>query len=149
MINRILIGGILLLSPLAVAAADTQALMDSYRESLNQQDTAGLTRLISPDAGIRLLLEQPGKEPLALTLTRQEYLQQLRALWRFSETETYELSDTRHARNGESGTVAFTQLERYQLLGRSLNRQSAITLWVSDSNGHPQITRIEALVREW
>lgn len=147
--NRILIGIMLLLSTLPVTAADTAVLMDSYRTALDQQDTDGLAGLISQDATVRLLLEQPGKAPLALTLTRQEYLQQMRALWRFSETDTYKLSDARHARAEGAVTVAFTQLERYQLLGESLNRESDITLWIKDINGRALITRIEALVREW
>lgn len=146
---RILIGSILLLSMLPAVAADTKALMERYRQSLDQQDAEGLKRLISPDASIRLLLEQPEKEPLVLTLTRQEYLQQLRALWRFSETEAYELSDMRAANTNNGESVSFAQHERYQLLGETLNRQSAITLWASDDNDTPLILRIEALTREW
>jgi len=149
MMNRILMNFLLLLPAFAAAAPDTGTLLERYQHALHQQDSAALERLISPDARIRLLLEQPGKAPLALTLTRQEYIQQLRALWRFSESENYEISDTRRASTDGATTMTLTLNEQYELFGEALNRRSDMTLWVNGDNETPEIMRIEAFVREW
>lgn len=147
--NRAMMVLLLLLPAFAAAAPDTETVLERYQQALHQQDSAALERLISPDARIRLLLEQPGKAPLVLTLTRQEYLQQLRALWRFSESENYEISDTGRNRADGATTVTLTLRERYELFGEALNRHSAMTLWVNGDKVTPPVMRIEAHVREW
>lgn len=145
---RILVLAMLALPSFAASSPDPETILSQYRKALDQKDAESLSQLISPHAKVRLLLEQPRGEPLSLTLTRDEYLQQLRALWRFSDAETYSHADVRHAPGKGIHTVTLTQKETYQLFGQTLERNSQTRIRMTSVHDALVITDIEALTTE-
>ncbi|HEX5676361.1 MAG TPA: nuclear transport factor 2 family protein [Alcanivorax sp.] len=148
LLYRCLTLGLAALASFAVASPKTEVLLEHYGDALQEQNAEALSSLFAPDAEVRLLLEQPGAEPLAITLTEDEHLQQLRALWRFSEEATYSLSDVTHSAGADVHRVQFTQTERYRLFGQTLHRDGRVRMRVRVTPGGLLITGIEALISE-
>lgn len=145
---RFLTLGLAALASFAAASPKPEGLLEHYGDALQQQNAEALSSLFAADAEVRLLLEQPGAELLAITLTEDEHLQQMRALWRFSEEATYSLSDVTYSAGADVYTVQFTQTERYRLFGQTLHREGRVRMQVRGTPDGLLITGIEALIRE-
>ncbi|MBQ0753363.1 MAG: hypothetical protein KBT87_06780 [Gammaproteobacteria bacterium] len=126
-----------------------RVLLKEYHEALSHEDADTLTQLIADDAQIQIILEQDSEESLTLTLTRAEYIQQLRALWRFSESQAYSQSDLRWLTERDGFQVSLQQHERYQLFGETLEQKSRVRLGITTLNHTAYITRIEARTPGW
>lgn len=138
---------LLLLTISITAHADgPHDVLSRYRSALQQQDATTLAALFRPGATIRIVIAAPNEEELVLTLTRDQYLQQLRALWRFALSQSYDQSDIHWARHGTSTEVSLRQIERYQLFGETLTQDAQVRMEIGADN---MITTINVQTLDW
>lgn len=134
---------------LASYADDYRELLARYQTALENEDDRALSAMIAVDATIQIRLQQENQEDLQLTLSRDEFVQQLRALWRFSENQSYQQKNTRWHNLQQGARVQLEQTENYQLFGERLVQKSEITLQLSTVDGAARITSIRTTTQQW
>lgn len=134
---------------LASYADEYRELLARYQTALNNEDDRALSAMIAVDATIQIRLQQEKQEDLQLTLSRDEFVQQLRALWRFSESQSYQQKNTRWHNFQQGARVLLEQTENYQLFGERLVQKSEIALQLSTVDGAARITSIRTTTQQW
>lgn len=135
-------------------AVDTRAANDwfaQYGAALNARDGARLASLIDVSVPVVVHLAQDKEAPLQFTLTRDEYLQQTRALWRFATEDRYELSKPVFGAPAADGSLvmSFSQKEQHLLFGTMTHQSSELRVRLRQKNGALRIEGIEARTTQW
>lgn len=136
-----------------VAAADTGAgrqLLARYVAALQGHDRATLEALLAPDARIEVLWldATPAQH---FTLSRAEYLQQLRATWRFGSAEKYEFGPITWTPEPTTGALlaSFRANESRLLFGSASGQRNDLVVRVAPVAGSWRITGIQARTQMW
>lgn len=106
------------------AAADApdrraaQAWLAAYLGALARHDDAALAGLIDAQATVAVTLAQAddNEPPLRVTLTRAEFVQQQRALWRFASNDTRQAGPVTVATAADGSVLVETTLDEQHLL---------------------------------
>lgn len=134
-------------------ADDAAHWLEQYEKVLQQQDGQRMAALIVPGASVRVVMEVNDGEPMIISLSREEFLQQQRALWSFASEYDFSFSQAKTsalpASDGAGWRVAFTQQERYALFGSTLKRENRITVHLLAEADQLRISEIEIRTREW
>ena len=123
---------LVLCSPLAVYADGPEPLIEQYENALRQQSSAKLEAVLSEKLSVEVTLLMADEDPVTVSLSRDEFLQQQRALWLFSTEHAFDFSRPVVKRvNQESGRqrweVTLEQQERYALFRSTPKRDNQIT----------------------
>jgi hypothetical protein len=138
-----------LASSLGGYADEYRALLARYQAALEHEDEQALSAMITADATIEIHLQQAKEDDLRLTLSRDEFVQHLRALWRFSESQSYQQKNIRWHDSAQGASVRLEQTESYQLFGERLVQQSDVALQISVVGNATQITSIKTITQQW
>lgn len=135
-------------------ALDVRAANDwfaQYGNALNARDATRLAGLFDAQVPVVVHLAQDREQPLQFTLTRDEYLQQVRALWRFATEGRYELSKPALGAPETDGSriMTFTQKEQHALFGTLTQQSSELRLRLVRKDGGLRIAGIEARTVQW
>lgn len=144
----------LLLSMLLALSSPAQGdaperLMAQFRQALQQRDSSAVAALFAPDASVKVTLLMEQEAPMVVSLTREEYLQQQRALWNFASGYSFTVEDLEKQQAGLGWQLTFNQQERYRLLQGVLNRDNRIVLQTEMRAGKSMITAIHTRTRQW
>lgn len=146
---------ILLLALLACASwaappepAEGEKFLRQYFQLLRQHDMAGLSALIADDSKVEVLF-MDSDPPMTFTLAKSDYLQQLKALWRFSREEDYRLGPVRWQPDAGSGMLqaSLRETETRLLLESRLRQVNDLELRLSRTAGGLRITGIRTTTR--
>ncbi len=131
-------------------ADEGSAWVERYTQAMNAQDSAALAELIADQATVVVTLTLgPQEAPMVVTLTRAEYLQQQKALWRFAAGQTIAISDVRQTVSDEGLRVSLHQRETYQLFQQAFHQESDIVLTLQRFQGRYQVAHIRTRSRQW
>lgn len=138
-----------LLANFVHAASAPETLLTAYEQALAEQAPDKLAALLASDVRVRIMLTLDSGKTLGLTLTRDEYLQHQRTLWRFSSSHRHQLSATQFRDNGDNYRVELVQHDSYQLFGEQISQQSRIEMIVVDTGSGPLIRAITSHSHGW
>lgn len=135
-------------------AVDARAAKDwfvQYGAALDARDARQLAVLLDAQAPVVVQLIQGKDAPLQFTLTRDEYLQQTRALWRFATAGHHELSEPVFEAQAADGSraITFTQKEQHMLFGTLTQQSSELRVRLVRKDGVLRIAGIEARTVQW
>lgn len=134
----------------AVDAKAAATWFAQYRTALNQRDNEHLARLVEAQAPVVVFLAQDQATPLRFTLTRDEYLQQTRALWRFSSADSYTLSKPEYEAGADGSlTVVFEQREQHVLFGTPTGQNSVLRVRLARQAGALHAIDINSRTTQW
>lgn len=129
---------------------DSKELFEKYRSAMMQGDAGTLKRMIAPDALVKVSLVQKNEPNIVISLSRTEYLQQIRALWRFSSEQRYAIALLNVQEVGtDQWSLALTQKDEYKLFGESIGQNSDIVLQCELQDGAVVISAIRTVTRQW
>ncbi len=149
MIKYLLIFLTMLASVSSWGAEAPERFLQDYARSLENQDIALLTDLIADDAEVQIIIEPEHEPAFTLTLNRHEYLQHLRTLWHFSDTQSYQQSGLTLHQAAQGMQASLQQREQYRLFGDTLTQHNRIRLTLQHRNETLVITHIEARTHQW
>lgn len=134
----------------AAESFDSRGILERYRVAMTQRDAGALERMILPDALIKVSLVKESEPNIVISLSRAEYLQQMRALWRFSSEQRYTI-DLRNVQEvgDNQWNVVLTQKDEYTLFGESIGQQSDIVMQCELHDGAIAISAIRTVTRQW
>lgn len=144
----VLIGMLLVLFSPAQADGPNH-LMEKFRQALQQRDSAAVAALFASDASVKVTLLMAQEAPMVVSLTREEYLQQQRALWNFASDYSFTVDDLETQKVEQGWQLTFHQQERYRLFQSVLSRDNRITLQTEMRDGKSVITAIHTRTRQW
>ncbi len=138
----------------SVYADGPEPLIEQYENALRQQSSAKLEAVLSEKLSVEVTLLMADEDPVTVSLSRDEFLQQQRALWLFSTEHAFDFSRPVVKRvNQESGRqrweVTLEQQERYALFRSTLKRDNQITLIVEQHDDVQRISAMNVVTREW
>lgn len=149
---------LLLAGSTAFAAGGTAAIdrpaatawLAEFNAALQRHDSARLSAMIDAGAAITVQLLDGDEAPLQLTLTREEYLQQARALWRFATGTAYDNSNVGYAADaGGDLVISLDQDSRWKLFGTDTGQQSRLLIRLARRDGVARAIDIRATTRPW
>lgn len=133
--------------------ASTQSPADfvkAYETVLRQQDNGLLASMLADDVTVQVTLLMADEEPMLISLTRDEFLQQQRALWLFASVHEFHFDKPVVRKDADEGwQVTVEQQERYELFRSSLNRENRIALVLEQRDDALLIKEIHTQSREW
>lgn len=144
---------LLLMSAGTVAAADAGTAVDrkaalgwaaDFTAALRARDLTRLATLLDEPTPVTVQLVAGPDAPLVFTLTRAEYLQQLRALWRFASGTRYDATDLVYAA-GEPPTLGLALSERWQLFGTDTGQHSRLQIQLAWRDDRVRAIAIHAI----
>lgn len=149
-IQRRLVAAFFMLLCSRLWADEGSAWVERYTQAMKAQDSAALAELIEGQATVVVTLTLgPQEEPMVVTLTRAEYLQQQKALWRFAAGQTITISDVRQTVSDEGLRISLHQKETYQLFHQAFHQESDIVLTLQRFQGRYQVAHIRTRSRQW
>lgn len=149
-IQRRLVAAFFMLLCSRLWADEGSAWVERYTQAMKAQDSAALAELIADQATVVVTLTLgPQEAPMVVTLTRAEYLQQQKALWRFAAGQTIAISDVRQTVSDEGLRVSLHQREIYQLFQQAFHQESDIVLTLQRFQGRYQVAHIRTRSRQW
>lgn len=135
------------------AAADRQSgeqLLQRYFTALQKHDMRTLDSLITGNAPFKVEW-QDSTPPKHFTMTRHDYLQQVKATWHFGKQEQLDMSkvEWQAVPASKSLLARFRLRENRIILGTATGQESDIELQLLRENGALKISRIHARTRTW
>lgn len=137
-------------SPAAPDRQSGEQLLQHYFTALKQHDLRTLDSLITGNAPFKVEW-QDSTPPKHFTMTRHDYLQQVRATWHFGKQEQLDMSKVEWQAVPASKILLarFRLRENRIILGTATGQESDIELQLSQENGMLKISRIHARTRTW
>lgn len=149
-LQTVLTSALLCLAGVCIADEEpVRPFLARYYQALTQQDEVTLAKMISADAPVSIVLSPPDRTPVTLTLTREEYLQHLHALWKFSSSHHTQQSGLNWQANANGYRVTLDQQETFQLFGEQLTQHSAVILQLTTTGSGLLITGISSHSDNW
>jgi len=94
--SMVLLASCLVASPSYADSLSKRAsnnLVKDFFKAAQQRDEKKLTNLLADNAQIKLTLSKMGQ---TFSLSKPEYLQQIKAMWHFADNEKYDISDLKY-----------------------------------------------------
>lgn len=119
--------------------------LDAYYAALKKHDAPRLESMIAPTAPVVVLLRDDDGKEQRFTLSRAEYLQQIRAQWHFSSNESYTVADVAyHAASGNSpALVTLQESESRTILNSPSGQSNQLELSLGEEGGTVRIIAIK------
>ncbi len=147
---RSLLPGCALLVSMTSVAAPVSGVPERLMNALRDHDQGELKRLISEDAAISILWSD-SSPPQRFTLSKAEYLQQYRAVWRFGGRDSFEFGPVRWVDGGnpDHRTLLLRITERRTLFGNPSGQRSDVEASVHQEDGEWRIDGLKAVISLW
>jgi hypothetical protein len=124
--------------------------LDDYYAALKRHDAPALSAMIAPEAPVVVLLNESGSEQ-KFTLTRAEYLQQIRSVWHFTTQESYTLKNISYkgATAGGTALVTLEDSENRTVLGGPSGQRNQLEISLAATQGSIRIVAIRSHSIVW
>lgn len=137
--------------PLVAHGEDVKDVLERYEQALREQDSDTIAALMAEDARISVAMQIGDEAPMVISLTRDEFLQQQRALWRFASDHAFSIGKPaiRKASEDNGAQASFTMKEEYDLFQTTLHRENNIHLELVPDGDRLLIHTLRIRTREW
>jgi len=144
--SMILLASCLVASPSYADSLSKRAsnnLVKDFFKAAQQRDEKKLTNLLADNAQIKLTLSKMGQ---TFSLSKPEYLQQIKAMWHFADNEKYEVSDLKYTltQAGLLATVNLKLNESRMMFEQNLNIEQNMEVELMLINDKVQISAIKS-----
>ncbi|MCK0154200.1 hypothetical protein MWU49_10840 [Alcanivorax sp. S6407] len=121
-----------------------------YEQAIREQDNGKVAGMLADDVAVQVSMLTGNEAPTVISLSRDEFLQQQRLLWRFASAHSFTIKkpDIRKAAD-EGWEVSFQMQEEYALFQTSLNRENSVRLRLVRRGDELVIQEIRTRSREW
>lgn len=142
----------LLLTATAVAAppepAEGEKFLRQYFQLMRNHDRAALSAMIADDCKVEILF-MDSDPPMKFTLSKSDYLQQLKALWHFSREERYDIGPVRWQTDVASGVLqaSLRETESRLILEGRLQQSNELELRLAQTTKGLRIIGIRTKTR--
>lgn len=132
----------------ATDCKDAEKILQNYLQALRAHQLPAIQKVIAPEAvfKIEVLDVSPSK---FFTLSREDFLQQLSATWRFSREEKLELSAIRWQATASGCEASFTLKENRLLLETPAGQESQLTLHFKPDGSGWSIALVKGRIKTW
>jgi ketosteroid isomerase-like protein len=122
--------------------------ISNYYQAIRKHDLKTVNSMINDDAAIKVLWMQ-ANPPQTFTLSQTDYLQQLKATWRFASNDLYEIKNV--SVNTVNGITVVSLQERQTrvLFGKKAGQQNDLKITLSHNNKHVRISAIHNKTELW
>ncbi|MDQ8037047.1 MAG: hypothetical protein REI12_06460 [Pedobacter sp.] len=133
---------------MAADCKEAEKSLQTYLQALRAHQLPALQKAVAPDAvfKIEVLDVSPSK---FFTLSREDFLQQLNATWRFSRDEKLEVSAIRWQATAGSCEAAFTLKENRLLLETPAGQESQLSLQFKPEATGWIIAQVKGRIKTW
>lgn len=122
--------------------------ISTFYQALQQHDLATVNRMIDDDSVVKIVWMQ-ANPPQTLTLKKADYLQQLKATWRFATHDRYNINNLKvNSKNGVT-IVALQQSENRLLFGKKTRQENDLTISLANHNNTLRIIAIHSKTTFW
>ncbi|HCT40262.1 MAG TPA: hypothetical protein DF427_03615 [Moraxellaceae bacterium] len=137
-------------SPATPDRQSGEQLLQRYFTALQKHDLRALDSMITGNAPFKVEW-QDSTPPKHFTMTRHDYLQQVRATWHFGKQEQLDMSkvEWQAVPASKSLLARFRLRENRIILGTATGQESDIELQLLRESGVLKISRIHARTRTW
>lgn len=127
-----------------------EQLLGRYLAALQRHDLRALDGMITRHAPFEVTWLD-STPPKRFTMTRDDYLQQVKATWHFGSNEKLSMSKTTWLPGPTGGTLLarFRLDEQRIILGSTTGQSSDLELVISPEQGQLKITAIRTRTRTW
>lgn len=134
----------------SVSHANEKILFEQLQQAMRKHDLKTLDTLIAPTTRVEVVWAdvQPKQK---FTLSKAQYLQQVRALWRFGTEHQYQFDNIKWQSITDENNVqlVFRQTEKRQLFNKASGQRSDIQLALRKTGQTWQITAMNAEISLW
>lgn len=133
---------------MAADCKEAEKILQTYLQALRTHQLPALQKAVSPDAvfKIEVLDLSPSK---FFTLSREDFLQQLTATWRFSREEKLEVSAIRWQATAGACEAAFTLKENRLLLETPAGQESQLILQFKPDATGWTVAQVKGRIKTW
>ena len=119
-------------------------LVQDFYDTLKSRNDKKLESLIANQASIKLTLLQMQQ---SFTLSKADYLQQIKAAWYFGKDDSYELDDIQYtpSTTGDTATVSFKLKSSRFILGETISQEDTVDMGLEWSDNALKIVSIQGL----
>lgn len=124
--------------------------LERYFAALKSHDLRGLATMIDDTSPIVIVLADTQPER-RFTLSKGDYLQQLKATWKFATAERYQIGNIvwRAGKNLETLQAALPMTENRVILDTATGQQHDLEIELQQSGPVIRITGIKTVTRYW
>lgn len=120
----------------------------TFYQAMQKHDLATVSRMMDNRAVIKVIWMQ-ADPPQTFTLSKADYLQQLKATWHFAAKESYEIKNlTINIVNGMT-VVSLQQTENRILFGNKSGQSNDLKMTISSDSSNPRIIAINSKMKLW
>lgn len=150
MLNHTKLVGVIVCLISSLSQANEKILFEQLQQALRKHDLKTLDSLIAPTTRVEVVWAdvQPKQK---FTLSKAQYLQQIRALWRFGTEDNYQFEHIKWQTSADTQNVQvfFRQIEKRQLFNQASGQRSDISLSLLKTGQTWQIIAINAEINMW
>lgn len=131
-------------------SANEKLLFEQFQQAMRQHNMKVLNSLIAPTANIKMVWAD--SEPKQkFTLSKAQYLQQVRALWRFGTEDSYQFEQVKWQQSDDANKAQFTfrQTEKRVLFTNASGQRSDVSLQLIKVGQSWQIVAMNAEISLW
>ncbi|MCB1659739.1 MAG: hypothetical protein KDI39_16085 [Pseudomonadales bacterium] len=131
------------------AYADEKYFFNQWQQATQKHDLVTLQKLIEPNTVIEVLWIDA--EPnLRFVMTAAQYLQQVKALWRFGSEESYHFDKVNWNRKSDVNLqLSFSQTEKRVLFDKASGQRSELLIDLVKTQDSWRANYIKATVSMW
>lgn len=133
---------------MAADCKEAEKSLQAYLQALRAHQLPALQKAVAPDAmfKIEVLDVSPSK---FFTLSREDFLQQITATWRFSREEKLEVSAIRWQSTGAGCEATFTLKENRLLLETPAGQESQLSLQFKPEATGWIVAQVKGRIKTW
>jgi len=134
----------------SVSRNDGVRFISEYQSALRNKSLDGLSALIADNARIRIDLDDNNGQQQRFTLSRERFIQQIVALWRFASDQRQDFSNPQYVTSANGTlTLTVTQTEQRRLFGSNTGQKDTLTMVLERRNGRVQIVDLHSVSQLW
>ncbi|MDH0030871.1 MULTISPECIES: hypothetical protein [unclassified Acinetobacter] len=122
--------------------------INSFYQAIQKHDLKAVGNMIDNKATIKVLWTQ-ADPPQSFTISKADYLQQLKATWHFATNESYEIKNIKVSLVDNVTTVSLQETENRTLFGKKAGQQNELQIALGGDAKSPRIVSIQNKTKLW
>ncbi|PTQ90015.1 hypothetical protein [Agitococcus lubricus] len=123
-----------------ISKKQSEAFIENFYRAIEQRDEKKLFAMLTPEAQIKLRLD---KMQQTFSLSRSDFMQQLKATWRFSQHQRFNLKQFILTENaGQQAKVSYELIDQKRLLNEELTYHQQVQVTLQQHDEQLQITHL-------
>lgn len=131
-----------------ISSSEATRFITTFYQAMQKHDLATITTMIDKHANINVLWLQANPAQ-SFTFSKADYLQQLKATWRFASNDHYEIKNLRANLVNGSTVLSLTVNENRILFGKKAGQKHDLKISIKGDNTNLRIVAINSKTEFW